>query len=38
MFWRLTLVADDHGRFEADPRVLLARTISQGFGKKADVI
>jgi hypothetical protein len=25
MFWRLTLVADDHGRFEADPRVLLAK-------------
>jgi hypothetical protein len=24
MFWRLTTVADDHGRFEADPRVLLA--------------
>jgi len=25
MFWRLTTVADDHGRFEADPRVLLAQ-------------
>ena len=24
MFWRLTLVADDHGCFDADPRVLLA--------------
>lgn len=24
MFWRLTTVADDHGRFEADPRVLLS--------------
>lgn len=25
MFWRLTLVADDHGRFDADPSVLLAK-------------
>lgn len=24
MFWRLTTKADDHGRFDADPRVLLA--------------
>src|SRR5438309_10645476 len=24
MFWRLTLVADNHGRFDADPRVMLA--------------
>lgn len=24
MFWRLTTVADDYGRFEADPRLLLA--------------
>jgi hypothetical protein len=24
LFWRLTTVADDYGRFEADPRVLLA--------------
>jgi hypothetical protein len=24
MFWRLTTVADDYGRFDADPRVLLA--------------
>lgn len=25
MFWRLTTIADDFGRFDADPRVLLAR-------------
>lgn len=25
MFWRLTTVADDFGRFESDPRVLLAQ-------------
>ena len=25
MFWRLTLVADDHGRFDADASVLLAK-------------
>lgn len=25
LFWRLTTVADDYGRFEADPRVLLAQ-------------
>lgn len=25
LFFRLTLIADDHGRFEADPRVILAR-------------
>ncbi len=24
LFWRLTTVADDHGRFDADPRVVLA--------------
>src|SRR3990172_3861999 len=24
MFWRLTTVADDFGRFEADPRILLS--------------
>ena len=24
-FWRLIVVADDHGRFDADPRVLLAK-------------
>lgn len=25
LFWRLTTVADDYGRFEADPRVVLAQ-------------
>lgn len=33
MFWRLTLVADDHGRFEADPRVLLASCFPLKVGK-----
>lgn len=27
LFWRLTVVADDHGRFDADPRVVLARAF-----------
>jgi hypothetical protein len=25
LFWRLLLIADDHGRFEAEPLVLVAR-------------
>lgn len=25
LFWRLTIIADDHGRFDAEPAVLLAR-------------
>lgn len=33
MFWRLTIVADDHGRFEADPRVLLARCFPLRVGE-----
>jgi hypothetical protein len=28
-FWRLTLVADDHGRFEADPQVMKAKCFPQ---------
>jgi hypothetical protein len=27
LFWRLTLVADDYGRFDADPRVVVARAL-----------
>ena len=34
MFWRMTVVADDHGRFEADPRILLSRC----FPLKAQII
>jgi hypothetical protein len=30
MFWRLTIVADDWGRFDADPRVLLAQCFPLG--------
>jgi hypothetical protein len=33
MFWRLTTVADDHGRFEADPRVLLAECFPLWAGR-----
>jgi hypothetical protein len=31
-FWRLTTVADDVGRFDADPRVLLAATFPRRVG------
>lgn len=34
MFWRLTTKADDHGRFDADPRVLLAAC----FPRKIDTL
>lgn len=33
MFWRLTTVADDFGRFEADPRVLLAQCFPLWAGR-----
>jgi len=33
MFWRLTTVADDYGRFEADPRVLLSMCFPLRVGR-----
>ena len=37
LHWRLTVVADDYGRFDADPRVLLARCFPLKVGLlKAD--
>jgi hypothetical protein len=33
MFWRLTTVADDHGRFDADPRCLLAACFPLRVGR-----
>lgn len=33
LFWRLTTVADDFGRFEADPRVLLATALPLKIGR-----
>src|SRR5262245_10709776 len=39
MFWRLITVADDFGRFEADPRILLAQCfpLKAGTLQPADV-
>lgn len=39
LFWRLVTVADDYGRFEADPRVLLAQAfpLKVGTWKPAQV-
>lgn len=33
MFWRLTTIADDHGRFEADVRVLMAQCFPLWAGR-----
>src|SRR3990167_5365678 len=33
MFWRLTTIADDYGRFDADPRVLLAKCFPLRVGR-----
>jgi len=33
LHWRLTVVADDYGRFDADPRVLLARCFPLRVGQ-----
>lgn len=33
LFWRLTVTADDHGRFDADPRVVLASCFPLRFGR-----
>lgn len=33
LFWRLTIVADDFGRFDADPRVVAAQCFPLRFGR-----
>ncbi len=33
LFWRLVTVADDHGRFEADPRIVLATAFPLRIGR-----
>jgi hypothetical protein len=35
LWWRLTLVADDHGRFDADPRIVLAGCFPLRSGEMA---
>lgn len=33
LFWRMTVIADDYGRFDADPRVLLGKCFPLKVGK-----